>query len=142
MNMKTEEQIEEYYKELDIKIFEGCDKIGIFMGGTIEPAIFGGTQFRFDKPGTPQYAMKCPPFGVIGRADNHGNNLMRYADDWNWLMAVIKCCSENLTSDKLIELYQSIIDEIKFHAPIVFVFYSVVAFIDEFNLLKTPKNPE
>lgn len=120
---------------------DGNDQICLFFGGTIEPCFGGGEQYRFDKPGTDPIFMKCPPFGVLPRSTDYGIRIMRFHEDYNHLMPIIKYCySKTQNNRELQSAFYNIKDSLCMFDYVtgscVQAHRAVLEFIDLYNKLE------
>jgi len=121
---------------------DGNDKICLFLGAKLTP---DGTKWVFDEVGTNQSLMKCPPFGLIQRCTNANeplkSRIMRFHEDFNWLMIVIKECSKKTINPNLEFKYNFIKTEFfnfsyMGYSNVGIIHRLVVEFIDEYNKIK------
>lgn len=116
----------------DKSIIEKSDLVSEFLGGIIQDSLTGGTIVKFDEPETPTPIMVCPPFGFVARTNDAGQLLLRYHEDWNWLMRVIQKCALTQSNSELKHLYYLIIEDVRNSLPIELVFESVLTFVDTY----------
>lgn len=102
------------------------EKIARFLGGVIVVNPLMGEQWVFDKPGTPEYEMKCPPFGCVSRKNQYG-----WTTNWNWIMWVLEECREKAVTDNLKNCFDRMVEEIRIITK-MFTAYHILMLVNEF----------
>jgi hypothetical protein len=126
----------------DEEIKDYNDLIAVFCGGVLEHNPLLGEQYRFDEIGTPEFAMKIPPFGSLGRKH------LAFHYDWRFLIFAIEECYNKINSKELEELFEKIKQELVFFelsggTRIYMVYRFVVDFIQLYNNQNpTPNVPQ